>query len=523
MLSPRPTPVRPLIAAVLAVAGGLCLWQSWPRGDHWYLAIVGVALVALATRGRSGRAGFGLGVLAGLAAYLPALHWSGIYVGNLPWIALSILQALYVGLTGMAHARLTLRSGRVRPGVVALVWTAGEVLRSTTPFGGFPWIKIVYSQADSTMLPLARYVSSTGLSFAVALAGGMLAAAVVNLLTGERRRSGLLALAGSLGLVVGPTLLPVPTGGATARVLSIQGNVPTAGLDFNAQRRAVLDHHVKQTLLAAEEVAAGKRPQPELVVWPENASDIDPLRNTDAGDEITRASVAIKAPIIVGGLEVTPEERIRNTSWYWDGAKGSTASYSKRHPVPFGEYIPYRSFFRNFSDKVDLVTADMQAGTRVGVMTVPGERAVPLAMGLGICFEVAYDDVLLDTLDHGATILGIQTNNATFGYTDESYQQIAVSRIRAVEYGRSVVHVSTVGTSGMVTPDGTVHEQTGLFEPGRLSYDLPLRTERTPAVVLGEWPGRVAVLLVGLALAWDLVRRRSGTPHPESAPAPSVP
>lgn len=508
MPSTAPSRPLPLAAALpLAVLGGLGLWQSWPRGDHWYLAVLGIALVALATRGRRGRAGFGLATLAGLAAYLPALHWSGVYVGNLPWVALAVLESLYVGLTGLLHARLTRRHAGVRPAIVALAWTAGEVLRSTTPFGGFPWIKVAYSQADSPMLPIARYLSSTGLTFAVALAGGLLAATVLRLARRELRPAVAAGL-GALALVAAPAALPAPTDGPTVKVLGIQGNVPTAGLDFNAQRRAVLDHHVQQTLLAAREVAAGTRPQPQLVVWPENASDIDPLRNPDAGDEITRASVAIKAPIVVGGLEVTPQGHIRNTSWYWDGAKGPTASYSKRHPVPFGEYIPYRSFFRRFSDKVDLVTADMEPGSSPGVLRVPGIGPTPLALGLGICFEVAYDDVLLDTLDHGATILGIQTNNATFGYTDESYQQIGVSRVRAVEYGRSVVHISTVGTSGMITPDGVVHEQTGLFVPGRLSADLPLRTERTPAAVLGLWPGWTALGAAGLLLAVDLVRGR---------------
>lgn len=518
-----------------AVVGGLALWQSWPRGDHWWAAIVGVALLALVVHGRTGRAGFGWGTLVGFAAFCPALSWSGIYVGPLPWLALAVLEALYVGLAGLMIARLTRPGGGARPVVVALAWTAAEMLRSTTPFGGFPWIKLAYSQADSPMLPLARLVSSVGLSFAVALAGGLLAAVLLPRRgtpatpdaegsarsTGSARRGWVRDIArhatarrvgagvGLVGLVAGPLLVPVPTSGPTVQVLAIQGDVPTAGLDFNAQRRAVLDHHVRQTLLAAQEVAAGRRPQPALVVWPENASDIDPLRNPDAGDEITRASVAIKAPIVVGGLRITPTGDIANTSWYWDGAKGPTADYSKRHPVPFGEYIPYRSFFRRFSDKVDLVRADMIAGTKVGVMAVPAPGvATPLRLGLGICFEVAYDDVLLDDIDHGATLLAIQTNNATFGYTDESYQQIAVSRIRAVEYGRSVVHVSTVGTSGMITPGGVVHEQTGLFEPGRLSMALPLRTERTPAAALGLWPGRVAVVLAALLLAADAVTGR---------------
>jgi apolipoprotein N-acyltransferase len=167
----------------------------------------------------------------------------------------------------------------------------------------------------------------------------------------------------------------------------------------------------------------------------------------------------------------------------------------KRHPAPFGEYIPYRSFFRHFSDKVDLVARDFAAGSSVGVLP-----AGPVRLGNVICFEVAYDGLVQDPVRAGADLLVVQTNNATFGYTDESTQQLAMSRLRAVETGRSVVHVSTVGVSGIIAPDGSFLQRSGLFTQEVLQARVPLRTGLTPAVRLGRAPELVLSAL-GLVLA----------------------
>jgi apolipoprotein N-acyltransferase len=117
-----------------------------------------------------------------------------------------------------------------------------------------------------------------------------------------------------------------------------------------------------------------------------------------------------------------------------------------------------------------------------------------------------------DTVTHGANVLLVQTNNATFGYTDESVQQLAISRIRAIEHGRSIVHISTVGVSALITPDGTAHQLSSLFTPAVLAADLPLRTELTVADRVGPWPENVAcagfVALLALLALRRLRRRR---------------
>jgi apolipoprotein N-acyltransferase len=283
--------------------------------------------------------------------------------------------------------------------------------------------------------------------------------------------------------------------------------VARPGLDFNAERRAVLDNHVAATVALAARVRSGRAPAPELVIWPENASDIDPLRNPDAAAVIQLASQSIGVPLLVGAVLREPVGELTNAGIVYRPGSGPGARYAKQHPAPFAEYIPYRSFFRRFSDKVDLVRLDFHAGSGPGVLPMGRAR-----VGDVICFEVAYDGLVRDTVRGGATLLAVQTNNATFGYSDESVQQLAMSRLRAVESGRSVVHISTVGISALIRPDGSMVRRSALFRQDVLQAELPLRTAGTPATRVGSWPeALLAILGLGLGLAGELSsgRRRS--------------
>ncbi len=489
------------------------------------MAPIGVALLALATRRTSPWQGALLGLVSGLAFFLPLLSWSGIYVGALPWIALAVLESCYFALLGLACSLLQRGPslagvGRVRPIVVALAWVSQEALRDTTPFGGFPWGRLAFSQADSPLAGLAALGGAPAATFGVALVGGVLAAGVAQLIRSTRQhgiqrdsalRSALSAapcLVGAILLMLLPVLVPRPTDGPTGRFMAVQGNVPRAGLDFNAERRAVLDNHARVTLQAAVSVRAGTQPQPDLVVWPENASDIDPLRNPDAGRVINEAVDAIKAPLILGAVLREPLPKVSNASLLYLPGQGLAGRYIKQHPVPFAEYMPYRSFFRKLSDKVDLLATDFAAGNGAGVFRVPARHGGTIAAGTIICFEVAYDGLMRDTANAGANVLLVQTNNATFGFTDESVQQLAISRIRAIEHGRSIVHVSTVGVSALITPDGTAHQRTALFTPALLAADLPLRTDRTLADRVGAWPEYLACGALAMMLTLFGLRRR---------------
>lgn len=519
----RPLPLA--VAVVAAVAAGGASLAAFPPYGWWWLAPVAVALLAAAGHRRRLRAGAGLGALAGLAFFLPLLSWTNLHTGYLPWLLLSGLQAGYLALLGVATAWVSPLVDRARwswPVVTGLLWVAQEALRDRTPFGGFPWGRLAFSQADGPLVRLAAWGGAPLVTFVAAVTGGLLVAAGWRLATGAGRKGPArwrparrdwlpaLALSAGAGALVGGTLL-VPVGAGTAgppvTVALVQGNVPRMGLDFNAQRRAVLDNHVDATIDLAARVRAGEVAQPALVVWPENASDIDPVQNADAAARISAAARAVRAPILVGAVLRGPEPgQVRNVGLLWrpDGGPDLDQLYVKRHPVPFAEYVPLRRIARLVSDEVDRVRADFVAGTRPGVV-----RAGGVALGDVICFEVAYDSVVRDTVTGGAQLLVVQTNNATFNVA-EARQQLAMVRLRAVEHGRESLMASTVGVSGFVDRQGRVSAATGFNTAEVVVRQMRPAQARTVATRVGVLPEvAMAILAMGVLVVAAALRRRA--------------
>lgn len=504
----RRAPVPAVIAGLLAVGGGVVCRFAFPDPGWWPLAPLAVAMLTVAVRGRAAHHGAALGLLFGMAFFVPLLSWSGVYVGVVPWFALATLQSLYMAALGATTAvwlGAGSRSGTmVTAVVVGALWVGQEALRDRTPYGGFPWARLAFSQADSPLGHLAALGGAPLVTFATALVGAFLAAGVLHLVQGNGAGSASAAVLGAVLCGAAGLLVPLPTSGTPVQVAGIQGDVPEAGLDFNAERRAVLDNHARVTRELADRVAAGKAPAPDLVIWPENGSDLDPFVTDDARGIIDGAVSAIGAPTLVGAVLQRPTDHLTNASIVWTPGSGPGELYAKRHPVPFAEYIPDRDFYRRFSSKVDLVRQDFVGGTSVGTLDLG-----PARVGVAICFEVAYDNLVRDTVRDGADLLVVQTNNATFGRTDESVQQLAMSRLRAIEHGRAVAHVSTVGVSALIEPDGTMVTTSRLFEPAALQASLPLRTQLTLADRLGTWPELALALAGALAVAAGALRGRS--------------
>ncbi|MGR6319556.1 apolipoprotein N-acyltransferase [Micromonospora soli] len=512
----RPLPLK--LAVPAALLAGLAMLAAFPPYGVWALAPAGVALLAAAAHRRRLRAGAGLGFLAGVALFGPLLEWTNLHTGYLPWILLSLLQAGYLALLGAATAWVSPLVDRHRwawPAVTGLLWVGQEALRDRTPFGGFPWGRLAFSQDTSPLLRLAALGGAPLVTFAAALAGGLL----VTLAWRDWRRPAgqwrpVAALAAALAalLAVGPAVpAGVRGGGDTITVAIVQGNVPRLGLDFNAQREAVLINHVEATLKLAEQVTAGSQRRPDLVVWPENSSDIDPLRNPDAGYRISQAADAIGAPILVGAVLLGPGAgQVRNAGLLWRPGTGPDLDqlYTKRHPVPFAEYIPLRKIARMVSAEVDRVRSDFVPGAHAGVLD-----AGPATLGDVICFEVAYDGLVRDTVTGGGQLLVVQTNNATFDVA-EARQQLAMVRLRAVEHGRSALMASTVGVSGFVSPDGRVDGATGFNTAAVVVRQMRLGDGRTLATRAGVWPevALAALAVAALAGAAVLRRRREVTP-----------
>ncbi|MET9732123.1 apolipoprotein N-acyltransferase [Streptomyces sp. NPDC006458] len=505
-----------LVPAVAAALSGVLLYVSFPPRTLWWLALPAFAVFGWVLRGRGFKAALGLGYLFGLGFLLPLLVWTGVEVGPGPWLALVVIEAVFVALVGAGVAAVSKLPGW--PLWAAAVWTAGEAARARVPFSGFPWGKVAFGQADGVFLPLAALGGTPVLGFAVVLCGFGLYD-VVRLVQERRRtrvwRRGAAAVA-LLGVAVpvagalaARTLVSDKAEDGTLTVAVVQGNVPRAGLDFNSQRRAVLDYHARETLRLAAEVDAGRVARPDVVLWPENSSDIDPFANYDARAVIDGAAKAIGAPISVGGV-VERDGRLLNEQILWDPDKGPVDTYDKRQIQPFGEYLPLRPLVGAINDSwTGMVRQDFSRGDKPGVFTVAGAR-----IGLATCYEAAFDWAVRDTVTGGAQLISVPSNNATFGHSEMTYQQLAMSRIRAVEHSRTVTVPVTSGVSAVILPDGTITQRTGMFVAGSLVQEVPLRSSETPATRLGILP-EIALVLVaagglGRAVTAGVRARRAG-------------
>jgi apolipoprotein N-acyltransferase len=500
-------------ASGLAVGAGLTMSMAFAPVAFGPYAIASVALLTAALWRSSLRRGLGLGYLAGAVFFGILLFWMHV-VGWDAWLMLSLFWALWLALVGVGTSLATRLPGA--PIWVATIWVLSEALRGRMPFGGFPWGNIAFAQPDTVLAGWASVGGTPLVTFAVALVGASIVTIALDFRAGRQRvAAGWFALAAIAVLV--PGLIPAPASGdevggpPTAVVAVVQGGTPQVGLGAMDVRRAVLDNHVAQTLDLAASIAAGTTPQPAFVLWPENSSDIDPFTDPSVADAITAAARAVGVPILVGAVVTAPEDPngVWNVGIVWDPASGPQQMYVKTHPVPFGEYIPFRDFLAQHIGRFDRIPRDFLAGTEPGNLMI---GSVPV--GNVICFEIAYGDVVDAVVEDDARLLTVQTNNATYGGTAQPEQQLAIARMRASEFGRSVVVAATSGVSAIISPNRTVTQSLDESEVGWLVAEVPLRGEQTLASSLGH---PVELTLCAAAIAsmiaaavWSLVRRRRG-------------
>ncbi len=497
-----------------AIFGGLLLCASFPPFGWWYTAIVSFALLAWVLTRKDTKlvGGFGYGFLFGAAFYIPLLPWTGGMVGLLPWLVLSLLEAVFPAVFGLLAVAVARRLTGW-PVWFAGLWALAEWAKSTVPFGGFPWGVVGFGQTDGPFLPLAQIGGAPLVSFAVTLLGFSLAALTFEIVDWWRRGGDAKPNTGPPAVVlpgvciclvlistaaIWPQVRRSGAGSAdepSVNVAAVQGNVPKLGLDFNSQRRAVLDNHVRETMRLADDVRSGRAPRPMFVIWPENSSDIDPLANQDAADQISVAAQAIKAPILVGGVLAAPgytrdSPVSSNSVIVWDPETGPGDRHDKQIIQPFGEYLPWRSFFKHLSPYAERA-GYFVPGSGNGVVTAAG---VPI--GVSTCWEVIFDRAPRESVLNGAQVLAVPSNNATF---DEvmSTQQLAFARLRAVEHNRYVIVAATTGISAVIAPDGRVLARTQFFEPAYFDLPIRLKTQFTAAT---RWGPYVQGLLVAIGI-----------------------
>ncbi|RKS09471.1 apolipoprotein N-acyltransferase [Nocardiopsis sp. Huas11] len=500
-----------LLWRVLAAAGsGLAQLLALPPYGLWWLGPLSAALLVFAVAGVRLRRAAWLGGLSGATLMVPLVRWQDIF-GVDVWLAIAGAETVYFLPMAMGIALAVRLPGW--PVWTAALWVAQEALRARWPLGGFPWGKLAYAQPDTPFVGYAALGSSALVSFAVALSGGVLLWAVLRALsaTAPARARVASASAGVLvaaAVLAGGALAPSvarPAPAETVTVAMVQGNVPNVGeMSILGERMQVLRNHADGVHELAEAVRAGEEPRPDMVLLPENASDIDPFRDPEAEEIISEAARDIGVPLLWGMSRFNDDGTRYVQSVVWDPETGPGDVYVKRYLVPFGEYIPYRDFFTRFVQRLEQVSSDAVPGTEPGAIDVAGTT-----LAVGICFDIAFDPPVRESVAAGGQIIVVPTNNANYNFTGQTNQQLAITQLRAVEHGRSAVVVSTSGVSAVVDPDGTVAYESPEAEADVHVAQITAMDGQTLGTRLGAAPEAVlSALGVASVLAAVIVTRR---------------
>jgi len=522
----RTRPILPLWAALIVAAGsGPILAAGFPDKDVWPLTFLGIAPVLVALIGRRTGSALMVGFVAGCAFYFTLIQWASLFLGPLPMSALAVLESLFFATGSLAITLAYRWIPRVWPGLwgrlgllpvaIAGLWTAREAWASVWPYGGFSWGRVAFSQGNTPFSHLFAWLGVSGVSFAVVLAVAVAIEATRLIVRGRSRmnrpivgdrdsaalRTAVVPIALLSALLVLPAF-PVATEGSL-RVAAVQGN-GKAGYFDERQPGDLL-----QAQLTATAPLFGQKV--DLVLWPEGSTDASPYTDAYTAASFDLVSEQLHAPLVTWAV-TERGGKTYNTSLLWKAGEGVVDYYDKRHPVPFGEYIPDRAFWRPFAPSlIDLVGREYTPGTTDMVFDINGVIA-----GINICFDIVDDQLLTESVEQGAQIIFASSNNADFGRTNESAQQLAIAHIRALELGRSVVNISTVGLSAVIAPDGRIRAQLPWYEPGTMVEDVPLATVFTPAVVIGrqlEWfvsgLGLAALAIAGASLVGGRRRIRA--------------
>jgi apolipoprotein N-acyltransferase len=467
---------------------------SYPAFNFWPGIFIGYFLILVSIRLLGFFKAFIVGTLAGFAFFGILLKWLTAYLGPIPWFAGSLISALIFGLAAAMAAVVwrylaTVKLGGAQPSVIAFalgaIFTAREYVAGVFPYGGLPWARGGLSLVDTYLAKWVYFVDVAGLTwlivFITALFTIRFAKHQPNGIGIYKRSRMLIPTAIAALLFFGtPAVVTLDASGTagTMKVAAVQGNA-NAGLFAVNPAGSILDKHL---VVSKELVATGRGENLDLMVWPENSSDLDPNSMVEPGMKISQfVTEELKAPLLFGTKTFRGED-FYNEVDLWLPETGLADYYHKIRPVPFGEYVPDRPFFMALApDLIGLIGWDMSSGTRDGIFDLPNGGKV----GSLICFEVAFDYLSHDLVKQGAQAIMIQTNSSDFGRSEQGVQQAAISRMRAIETGRTVVAVSTVGVSGIYAADGSVVTELESFEPGAMVEEIALRNEITPAVMFG--------------------------------------
>ncbi len=473
----------------LAILAGALLAAAVPPFGWWPTAFIGVAIWDRLLAGAPPRARFLRSFLMAVAWFAPTMLW----MVDLTAIGYPVAVIVYSSMVGVAGLAVPGRADRswIRWIAVPAAFTLAEITRWTLPFGGVPLATTAMSQAAAPLGQIARVLCAIGVVFAVAVVGVALSAAW------ERRWAVACgSLAGVVALLGFAMVAPRGHQVGELRVAVVQGGGPQGTHAATSDARAVFRRHLD----ASEAIHTPV----DLVVWPENVVDVEgPIGANPEGSALSALAEKLDTTLVAGVTEGVDPRTFTNVAQVYlpDGSAGDR--YEKVRRVPFGEYVPMRTFIE-WAAGADsgLPARDAQIGTGPAVLHTP---AGPLAVA--ISWEIFFTNRGRDGVLHGGELLLNPTNGSSYWLTEVQSQQVASSRLRAIENDRWVLQAAPTGFSAIVDPSGGLVARTDISERAVLEHTVGERSGDTIATRIGPNP-MVVVSILLVVLAWWLALGR---------------
>lgn len=465
-------------------------FNLWPL---LFVATAALTLVVMASPTKRGA--FGLGYLYGVGLLGLGVGWLQlIFVQAM--IGLVVVQALF--FAGLAVLLKIATAVRWWPLLAAASWTVMEAVYTRFPFGGFGWLRLGYAMADSPLAWGFPLFGVAGVGFLTALMSQLLAW----LLQAPARGRALVAAGAAFGIVAVSSAGLAIGAGPTSRSVEVgwvQGGAPGGGVYGLGPARTITRNETAETIALVNRYNSGELAKPDFIVWPENGTDMDPFGDPQTAALVNSAVTAADVPILVGAITDGPGPDQRQTvSLWWDPQQGVLTRYAKRGIVPFGEWVPYRDVLLPLIPELRYAGAQSVAGTEPGVLQVTDAEGRPLKLGVIVCLDLAFDNIVADTVTHGGQVMLVQSSNAMFQGSGQIDQQFAITRVRAMEARREMLVTTTSGVSGLIDPDGHVVFQTTDHSAASGVVSLPVRDNITVAMRFGGFV-EAAIVLAGIA------------------------
>ena len=472
-----------------ALGSGALVAFSLPPWGWWPLAFIGIAIFArITTSGITRkRTQFLLGTIFAFGWFAPGMCWMW-FLTPPGYVIAVILFAAFHGVASVVGSR------SMYPLVaLPLAHALAETFRFSFPFGGVPLASLAISQSASPLVGIVRIGGPLLLTFCVLQIGFALSQLVV-----APKLKHLAVFGATVALVVCAGFV-APNGsdtGETRTIAAVQGGGPQGTLAINTNPRDVVERH----LAATRTITSTNL---DMVIWPENVIDVADFYDSVERVEIAEQAARLNAPFVVGITEDMNARYFTNAQIVVneDGTLGDR--YDKVRRVPFGEFVPLRGLLETLGAPVDRIPRDALAGSDIAQLQVDDTT-----VGVVISWEVFFSGRANEGVEAGGSVLVNPTNGSSYTGTILQTQQIASSRLRAIENGRWLVQVSPTGFSAFISPTGEVFDRTGVSQQRVLERTISLRSGRTLYSNLGDLPFIVLMVAVLGSLAFSARKRR---------------